>query len=177
MPSSFAQKRAVMAVVGFSLVGIVGAWMTAADWPSALGPALFFVMIIVNTYYSIRCFSDVPGSQTAMQFFVDTLLVLTYIWLALCFGDPEQYLLVTIILFLIAAIKYALLLADNHFTARLRRKIILDCLCGVACTLALAGVMTGNAAVSLAVWLFAFLCGNIYVLMFSDLYRPIVRQR
>jgi hypothetical protein len=68
--------------------------------------------------------------------------------------------------------KYSLMLRTNEYLGFLRRKIILDILCTLACILALGGVIAGFTWVALTALVAVFVLGNIYVLVFSDIYRP-----
>jgi CDP-diglyceride synthetase len=130
----------------------------------------------VNTYYSVRCFSDIHGADGALsERIIDALLVAAYLLLAFQFGSILRFVVVTTTLFVIATLKYTFLLGPHDHARILQRKIILDTLCTFACLLALAGVLAGWALLASAIWFFAFVIGNIYILLMSDIYKPISR--
>lgn len=68
--------------------------------------------------------------------------------------------------------KYSLMLRSNEYLGFLRRKIILDILCILACIFALVSVLAGKAPIAMPTLVVVFVLGNIYVLVFSDIYRP-----
>lgn len=172
MPGSHAKHRAILATVGFSAVGVFCAWVNLTDWRTAAMPLIFYVLLVVNTYFSVRCFSDFPFADARSQKVVDAILVMLYVLLASQFSHVVAFLCVSVALFAVASMKYSLMLRVNEYLGFLRRKIILDILCTLACILALGGVLAGFTWVALPALVVVFVLGNIYVLIFSDIYRP-----
>lgn len=86
MPGLRAKHRAVLAAAGFSAVGIFCAWVNVTDWRTAAMPLVFYGLLVVNTYFSVRCFSDFPFANAPSQKIVDTILVMLYVLLALQFS-------------------------------------------------------------------------------------------
>ena len=149
--------------------------MTLRDW-SAAAPLLgFHCLLLLNTYFSIRCFSSVATSKTTAQIAIDAILAGMYVYLAFQFTDPTRYLVASTVLFLIADIKYALVLGTPGYEKLLKRKMLLNLLAAVTCILALFGLAAGIHQ-SLGWWLAAFLLANVYLLGVSNWYFPIAEQ-
>lgn len=146
--------------------------ITVRDWKQSSILIAFHIILLLNTYYSIRCFSSIPESNSRPQAAVNTMLVLLYLLLAAELGDPLKYMLVLIAMFLVASLKYAMLLSAKNYRTLLKRKIRLDLLCGAACVLTLAGVLSGDVMPSLYIWLGIFIAGNVDILIFRKLYIP-----
>ncbi len=166
-----AKKLALVATIFFTIASAVLAWFSPhPDTGSFYLLIAFHVLLLINTYFSVRCFSSIPESESVSQKVVDLLIVITYLLLATQFSNPIAYLTLAMIMFLIATFKYVLMLDAKSYRALLKRKIRIDVLCAVACGLALIGVWSGQSMMALWVWCGVFVMGNVYVLWMNKLY-------
>src|SRR5438552_1763869 len=106
---SHAQRKAVLGTVGFTLFGIFFL-LSIQDFSYSLPALILYVGLVINTYFSIRCFSRItPKSDTATNI-IDIGLVILYLILASNFNSIESFLMITLFLFEVATLKYIVLL-------------------------------------------------------------------
>ena len=121
----------------------VAAWIWAvSDWRAALPQAILYLLLLINTYFSVRFFSAI-SPQTATQHVVDLVLVVAYAALAFTMERVAEFLFFGLCLFLVATMKYALLLDVIPHVQTLRRKIAIDTLGACLCTTSLGGALVG----------------------------------
>lgn len=167
-----ATRLAACATVGFMVAGVAGAWWTVHDWTAAWPLLGFYTLLVINTFFSIRCFSSIAPRPTVAQIVTDCALVALYLILAFQFTHATRFLWVSIALFLVSVLRHALMLFVPGYVTVLTRKILLNLLGAAGCCVALAGVAVGFP--HMLVWLFlGFLVANIYILLMSELYYPI----
>ena len=167
-----ATKRAWMAVIGFSLAGIIGFTFVAPDGTRIVWPEiLFYALLVLNTFFSVRLFASIMPEDRS-QMLVDTVLVVCYIGLALSLGREWAFPFFALCIFVAAPIKYALVVGSVPYSQLLRKKLIIDLLGAALCAFALLGAVFLNYPLTTA-WLFAtiFALANIYVLVIRPLYR------
>jgi hypothetical protein len=158
--------------IGFALTGAVIAGYTGiGEMHLALPLVLFYVLLLLNTYFSVRCFSSVPESESSLQVVINVLLSLIYAGLAALFQNPPAFVWLTILLFFVAALKYALI-DSKEFSNILRRKTVIDLVGGIWCTTAFGALSYSPASYVLWIWFVGFIIGNIYVLLGSTHYVP-----
>lgn len=172
-----AERLAMIVTAGLTIATIVIlSQITIHQWSLSAILIVFHAILLLNTYFSIRCFSSIPESSSRPQTMVNTMLVLLYLLLAAELGSALRYMIVLIAMFVVASVKYAMLLSAKNYSQLLKRKIRLDLLCASACVLTLGGVMAGDVKTSLLIWLGIFIAGNIDVLFFRKLYVPRTNQ-
>jgi hypothetical protein len=157
------------ATAGFTAAAVAGALLTVRDWGASSPLLAFHALLLIHTFFSIRCFASVAPRPTAAQILMDGVLVVFYVCLPFQFGDPARYLYVSALLFLVAIVKYALMLGAPGRTMLLTQKMILDLLAAMTCVAALVGVRAGVPQV-LGWWLGAFLIAHIYILAVRRFY-------
>jgi hypothetical protein len=146
--------------------------MTVSDWTAASPLLAFHALFLIHSYFSIRCFASAAPHPSVAQIVVDGVLVALYVFLPFQFADPTRYLSASVALFLVAIVKYALLLGTPGWTTLLKGKMTLDLLAAMTCGLALAGV-TAGVPHTLGCWLGVFLVAHIYILAVRRFYVPI----
>jgi hypothetical protein len=164
-----ATRLATGATVGFTAAAVAGALLTVRDWGASSPLLAFHALLLLHTFFSIRCFASIAPRPTAAQILLDGVLVGFYVFLPFQFADPTRYLCASIALFLVAIIKYALMLGTPGWTMLLTHKMILDLLASLTCGAALAGLMAGVPHV-LSWWLGVFFISHIYILAVRKFY-------
>lgn len=168
---TFATRKAVFVTFCALVGGIVGWLLFVYDWHESLPLAIFYALLVVNTYPSVQLFSSIVPQDDGQHALADVILAFIYFFLAASLGQPQQFALCALVLFLVAAGKYALMLHKFPHPELLQRKVRVDLLCALICAGALAGMLFGYAVY--AGWALAiiFALGNIYVLAVRPLYR------
>ena len=156
----------VLGVPGISL------WIyRLEDFYTTLPLFIFYCVLVFNTYFSIKLFSQIIPGDNVLQKIMDAILIILYVLLALNIHSIIWFVLVDTLLFIMAAAKYAFLLNHTDHPLLLKRKILIDLLGILLSTLTLVGIISGYETVS--VWLFAmvFLIANILLLSVWPMYR------
>jgi hypothetical protein len=168
-PMAPAQKAWVVCI----LFAGVGVWsLLFHDVPNeiALPHALFYLVLTINSFYSIRFYSEwTPPSF--LQSVVDGALVIAYIALALSIGLPTAFAFFALCIFVIAPMKYAEMLGKTSHDKTLRRKIMIDMLGTILMTAVLGGTLLGYREESVWVLTIIFALANVYFLMIRPMYR------
>ncbi|WOJ88122.1 hypothetical protein RZS28_09660 [Methylocapsa polymorpha] len=125
--------RAIAGVVGFSAFALIVLLVYAPNSPTLLPDTIFYGVLVLHTYYSVRFFSQLIP-QNAWQIGADVLLVAIYFALALSLGDRFRFLFLVLCLFAAATLKYIPSLGRNDLHAILRRKLK-SLLSGIALTI------------------------------------------
>lgn len=166
-----ATKTAFIACAFFGVVGVLG-WMTTGLQNSEVLPLLlYYSALVVNTFFSIQVFSAMTP-RSIIQTAFDVVLVCIYVGLALSFGAPFTFALISASLFIVSIAKYTHL---SHITSGssklLKRKRRINAL-GVGLSLLAAGLAWLGSPL-LAAWFLGvvFLFANIYLLTFGNMYR------
>ncbi len=161
---------ALLISLGFLAVGI-GAWLSLVpDSTTALPHALFYLILIANTYFSIAFFSRIDAA-TVPQRVLDVVLGANYLLLAASIGRPALFESIGSSLFALATIKYMLLVRIVNLKV-VRRKIRIDLFgCGL-CAAALAGSLIGYRLESAWAMTVVFAIANVYLLILRPMYQP-----
>jgi len=153
----------------FALGGLIGVWVSDADWTFRLPTALFYAALVVNTYYSVRFFAQLEP-VTRDERIIDGVLVIIYLVLAAAIGSVVFFAFVSMVLFAAATTKYILLIGIVERTDVLKRKIAIDTAGLALCAAAFAGAILGYPLAS--AWLLAavFVIANVYLLAVRPMY-------
>lgn len=166
-----AQRRAWFGTVLFSAVG-VAAWLLRVNDPlSSLPLAVFYIVLVINTYFSIRLFSRITPPHNFTQKAFDIILGLLYILLACAIGSASWFVLSASILFGLATVKYTLLQRIVHQPILFRRKIRVNWLGCLVGFLAWVGIWLGHPLIATWAWALLFVLANIFFFFISPLYR------
>lgn len=163
-------KQPLLASIFFVLVGFFSCLYLINDWKLAVPSIIFYIILVVNTYFSISTFVSATPSKSFGQNFFNLSLVIVYIFLALNIGKPFWFSLWGGILFFIAVLKYLNLGAMIGFSKLLKRKISVDFLGLLAFLLAFSGVLMGFDLLSMWILVIAFAVVNFYIFFINPLY-------
>src|SRR3989344_6512668 len=165
-----ATQKAVFSITLFSIFAAWCAWSTVTDWSVSLPLVIFHLSLLVNTFFSIRCFSRIIPRRDWTQKAIDAILGVLYLALPLQFGQPLWYAVVLAILFTLATTKYALLFHLEEHLSLLYRKVFFDSLGSTACVLLIAATVAGYGVASAWAWAVVFILADIYLLVVDPLY-------
>ncbi len=167
--SKYAQRKAMVSTALFILVGLVSIWQMSF-WAASMPLIIFYFTLIVNTYFSIRCFADLVPRGNLPQQLIDLVLGAIYIILAFNLSNQLTFILAATLLFAVATLKYILLFPLIGYSAFLQRKIFIDCLGIIACALALGAVLLSYGLLVSWLWAIIFIIANIYLLFIKPMY-------
>ncbi len=159
---------AVVAIV--SVVGFVSWMFFAPDTEFLLPDTIFFVVIVINTFFSVRFFARIAPTNR-MQLAVDVFLIVSYVALALAMGRPIAFAFAALCLFILATSKYALMVGIIPHHHVLHRKILIDLSGAAICAAVLGGVLADWPLTSAWALAIIFLLANIYFLLVQTMYR------
>lgn len=154
-----------------TLAGILAWPLFVYDWHQSLPLAIFYAILVINTYPSVQLFSSLVPQNDGKHALADIMLAGLYLFLAGSLGQPQQFALCATVLFIVAAGKYTLMFYDVPHPRLLQRKVRVDLLGALMCATVLAAMNLGwilSAAWALAI---IFAVANVYVLGLKPLYR------
>ncbi len=169
MIAALIARREIGATVLFALAGLVGLVISPAPWAARLPNALFYAVLVVNTYYSVRFFDSLPPADRDERV-VDGALAVVYVLLSLAIGSHAWFALASTLLFAIAIVKYALLTRVMDRRDILNRKMAIDATGLVLCAATLAGTFAGYSLASAWVQAIVFILANVYLLAIRPMY-------
>lgn len=162
--------RASLAASFFTLLGIIS-FFFGGIWRSDVGLplAIFYFLLVANTFFSIRFFSSLITLDTG-QHIIDAILLVFYVLIALSMDNGVAFFFSATCLFLIASLKYVLLLKHATHAKILWRKIRINLIGAAACTLTLGGILLGHPLASVWAMAIAFGVANVYLLLIKPMY-------
>jgi len=165
-----AQERALVATALFIAFGVVG-YVVAPPTPFLPITAIFYVMMLWNTFYSVNHFSSIVPAGDLGQMVTDVALVLVYLLLALSLWSIFYFDIILVILFALATIKYTIALPKTEHPELLYRKLKMDGMGTIASGLALVGIVLGYPFSSILAWTILFAMMSVYVILVRPLYQ------
>jgi hypothetical protein len=165
------KKRAIISVIMFGAFGLFGLLVWFNDLANAWPLILFYALLLWNDYFSIKHFSKIISPRRFSQIVIDTILVILHFAAVLFFGVPWNFVLIMIILFIMAILKYSWELSAVTNSRALYRKIKIDTLGAFITAGALVGISFGFPWRSILVWTAIFAGASIYVILINPLYK------
>jgi len=161
--------RALAAAFGFTIVGLLGFLFVPASWETKLPNLIFYAVLVLNTFYSVRFFDALPP-QDRDEHIIDGVLTVLYVALAATIGVHLWFAIVSTALFAVAVAKYVLLLRvmDRHDI--LRTKILIDGLGLVMCLATLVATLVFDPLWSAWAAALVFAAANVYLLAIQPMY-------
>jgi hypothetical protein len=142
-------------------------------WMGILPLLIFYLMLTINSFFSIRLFSAITPPDDKAQQAIDFLLACTYVFLAYSIDSPPVFFLTLLLLFILAPAKYALLFDKIPHPKLLKKKIIIDLWGTFLSGAAIAGYVAGYSYESAWALAIIFILANVYLLILNPLYRLI----
>jgi len=144
-------------------------------WMAEVSPQpfllFFYLILLVNTYFSLKCFSPLMTHRSVLLGIVNAVLAFFYVILPASLDNPTHFIALTGALFTVATTRYLLMLPRTPHRALFERKIFIDNLGTLSSCFALVGVLWGYETYAVALWTAAFVLVNIHVLFIKPLYR------
>jgi hypothetical protein len=135
---------------------------------------VFYTVLTINSYFSIKLFSEITPPEDATQRILDLVLMAVYFLLAYSFDNTKMFLFMTLFLFIVAPLKYSLLLLGKVPHPKLiKKKITIDLLGTLLAAGAIAGFESGYMYESAWVLAIIFTVANIYLLLIDPMYKII----
>lgn len=172
--------KAAIATAVFALVGVYGVmhapWHEGSFFAHSLG---LYLLLLVHTFVSIRCFSALIDPKDKRQITIDVLLVGCYFGLGLSVAQEFFFWYWWCLLFALATLKYAMLVGRLPHPVLLRRKLMAD-VGGLFLAALYLSVMLGSSFVGAQVGapqagslvLVLFTLATVYYLFVRPLYIP-----
>lgn len=155
--------KAVLVTALFSVFGLIG--LFGSSWNSFR--FVLFALLLVHTFFSVRCFSALIDPRDLRQNMVDVLLVIAYFLTGAFMNSGSLFYMGWIALFFLATLKYILLIGRLDHPKLLRRKLIAD-VGGLALGFFVFSIWPNSE--SFVAVLFCLASG--YYLLFNPLYVP-----
>ncbi len=144
---------------------------TGAIPATALPLFIFYITIVINTFFSVQLFTQIIPKEDLTQKCFDVALVLVYLWMAYAMKNVLLFAFVDTLLFIIAAGKYTGLLRVVNHPILLKRKIIIDLIGALAGLLAIGGIVLGYPLETAWALAASKVVANIALLYFWPMYR------
>src|SRR3954470_23834087 len=103
------KTRALGATYLFTCVGAWALLFHNVPWGFVIPHAIFYTVLTLNTYYSVRLYTEIAPEHT-FQKSVDVALAVLYIALGLTMGLPMPFAFFALCIFTVAPMKYAQML-------------------------------------------------------------------
>lgn len=165
--------KALFVTLVFVAAIILGTKYAQDTWLGILPLLIFYLVLTINSYFSIRLFSAITPPDDKGQLAVDLLLGCTYLFLAYSIDTPAVFFLTTLLLFVVAPMKYALLLNNIPHPKLLKKKIIIDLGGTFLSGAVIAGYLWGYSYESAWALAVVFAVANFYLLVVNPMYRLI----
>lgn len=166
-------KAAVVTAL-FSVAGLIGCYTANANWPYVMPMLVFYIVLTINSFFSIRLFSTITPVEDATQRILDLVLMAVYFLLAYSFDNTKMFLIITLFLFIVAPLKYSfLLLGKVPYPKLLKKKITIDLLGTLLAASVIAGFEAGYTYESAWALAIIFTAANVYLLFIDPMYKII----
>ena len=155
----------------FAIAFIITWIFESFDWHKAMPLAIFYIVFVFNTFFSIRCFSRITPPYSWVHGTLDLILVALYVAVSINVRAVPYFIFFTLLIFAVSSIKYTMLLGDIEHDHIFKRKILIDMLgiCGLS--LVIGGIFAGYAQYSLWAWVIIFVLANIILFITWPFYR------
>lgn len=164
-------SRAYGGIILFACFGVFGVILAWPNLENAWPLVVFYAMLLLNDYFSIKHFSKIIPPGVRSQMIIDGALVVLHFLSVFSFNDPRNFYLAVTILFILATLKYSYdisLVKEPHL---LYRKIKVDALGALASAIATTGILFGYTWSSTITWTAIFAFASIYVIYINPLYK------
>lgn len=163
--------KAVVVSLFFATAGVIGyLWYPGHGLP-ILG--VFYATLTVNTFVSMLFYANLFPSLSPLEWACELLLVALYVALAGALNAIPLFEAIALTMFVVATLKYTHLLRRGEHLPTLKKKITIDLLGILLCTLCLIAALCGFALQSAYILTVTFVLANIYLLIVSPMYRVV----
>jgi hypothetical protein len=166
------RAKAIGGTLIIALAGIIGGYFAVATGNEVnVQLSIFYIVLAINTFFSIELFASIVSPRSRIQKIMDAILLVLIIGLAFTLNNPLLFIFLDLIMFLVATVKYTLMLGVVDHPKLLKRKIIIDLSGALLAGLALVGILYGYQSYSVWILTSIFLLANIFFLFVWPMYR------
>jgi glycosyltransferase involved in cell wall biosynthesis len=170
-------KQQAWSVTGVSLVVFLTAWISLSfNWHKAIPLLIFYLVLIFNTFFSIRAFSRIAPSTDSIQRIIDFILVTLYLAMSLNVDNAFYFFYFVMLIFIISSLKYIHQLKVSLYPEVFKKKLIIDLFGTLASALALGGIILGYDKSSIWTWVIIFVLANIILFTLWPYYRVEIKE-
>jgi len=157
------------ATVFFGVIALISL-NSIVDWTRSWPLVVFYTVLLINTYFSIRSFASITPKEHLGQKLIDAALVACMLLMVLNFNSIINFTLIATLLFIVATLKYVFLARLAGYSKLLYMKIRIDTLGILFCFLAAVGTLWGYGKQVSMIWSLGFILANVYVLWLKPHY-------
>jgi hypothetical protein len=169
---SDAKIKAILTTIVFASLGVVSSIYLISNWSESLPLVIFYFILIVNTFFSIKLFSAITPDGVLSQAIMDIFLFFIYLALLISINSQLLFVFFTLLLFILAIMKYTLLLGIVDHPKLLKRKILIDLSGALGSALVLGGILFGDTILSTWIFTGGFAFANVLLFFVWPMYRP-----
>lgn len=140
------------------------------DWTKSLPLVIFYAVLLINTYFSVRSFASITPKENLGQQLIDATLVVCMLLMVVNFNSIINFTILATLLFIVATLKYIFLTQLAGYSKLLYMKIRIDALGILFCFLAVIGTLLGYGRDVSVIWSAVFVLANVYVLWWKPHY-------
>jgi small-conductance mechanosensitive channel len=165
-----ARQRALAVTIIFSLFGTIAVLLNIDKLISILPLVISYAAMVVNAYYSIRCFASLEGNNNQTQKILDASLLLLYAFMAIAIANPVIFFIVTGIMFATATLKYIMLRENSAEDKTVHRKIFIDNLGAILSLLSLSISLAGYPELAAILLSAIIVIASIFIIWIYPIY-------
>lgn len=169
--------KSLIASIIFLLAGLLSSIFFVSNWQTSLPNFIFYIILIINTYFSVSLFSNLIPANNIQQKFFDLLIFFIYLALAININGTTFFAFFGALLFTTSVIKYNRLLMEINYTSLLKRKMFLNTLGALGFLLVLGSSLIGYGVSAMWMLTLAFFIINLYLFFIKPLYWPIPNNK
>lgn len=163
--------RATSATFLFFAFGVLSLLIPLPHREELAWYAIFYALLLVNTFFSIQYFSEIIPTDIALQRVADGTLVLCYAAIAIAMGYALYFGLFLLLLFIVATLKYWSAEPVVVDTRLLTRKVKFDFLGVLMALLFLTITLFGYPRPAVIALDVVYGIANVYLLFVKPLYQ------
>jgi len=156
-----AEIKAWIVSFTFGLVFIITWVFESFDWKKAIPLAIFYLVFLLNTFFSVRSFSSITPPYSFLHGILDFILASLYVAVAINIGSPAYFIFFVLLIFAVSVVKYTMLIGVVDYDSVLKRKVMINASGVCGCTLVIGGILAGYVRFSLWGWAIVFILANI----------------
>ncbi len=168
------RTKAIVVTAAFAIAGLIGCYTAESNWPDVMPMLVFYTVLTINSYFSVKLFTTITPPDEITQRTLDLVLMAIYFLLAYSFDNTKMFLIITLFLFIVAPLKYSLLLLGKvPHPKLLKKKITIDLLGTLLAAAVIAGSVAGYTHESAWALAIIFTIANVYFLLIDPMYKII----
>lgn len=156
--------------ISFTIMLYLLAIMLLAGKTAHVATWIALSVLMLSIYLGVCAFRKKERRTAHVQQLFETILGGLYLLLPILFKRPEYFAAAAALLFVVATVKYLLLVATSRYGKILWRKIVVDAAGASAAILALVGFSTIGYQPTAVLWVASFAIGSAYLFFVRPLY-------